>query len=109
MTLTILRYNNRKLYIPQNVNIALKGIVKLGRYVTLPEIRKLISENKDIIIKVTNSKGINITKNTLYNCLLPSLFTLGDLYNLVREQAQCQSVLNSYESETAFYRNGIEL
>ena len=109
MTLTILRYNNRKLYIPSAINNALKGIVKIGRYTTLSEIRKLISNNKELNIKVQNNKGIDITKTVLYNCLKSDLFTLMDLYSLVREQALQQSVLNSYESETAFYRNGIEL
>ena len=109
MTLTIFRYKNRKLYIPRQINISLRDIIKTGRYTTLSEIGKLVSGNKELLIKVQNAEGVDITKDVLLNCLNSNLFTLRDLYNLVREQSLKQSVLSNPLLETTIYKSGTEL
>ncbi len=114
MRVNISYYPNRKMYARKDDNIALKGTpiekyLGFGRYVSGKELKYLISE-LNVKIKVRNKKtGEDITRRILLNLLDANLFTEKDLYSLVREQSQCRSVLNKYESERAFSRNGIEL
>lgn len=112
MTINIIKFDNRKLYVRAIDNTPLKGTVAekyLGRYINGTELKKLIADF-GIRIKVTHKKtNDDVTKEVLVQLLKADLFTLEDLYDLVQQQALRQSVLNKYESENAFYRNGIEL
>ena len=112
MKINIIKFENRKLYIRAIDNAGLRGTSVenyIGRYINLSELKPLISEF-DVTLKVICKKtGKDLTKETLLGILKADLFSERDLYSLVKKQSLCQSVLNKYVSENAFYRNGIEL
>ena len=110
MVLTLLKYDNRKLYIPKNQNtVAMTDTFGVG-YTTLACIRSFLGIYPKLILNVIHVRTRkDVTKDVLLSALRPDLFTLGDLHSLLREQAQGISVLNSLPSETKVCTNGAEL
>ena len=109
MALTILRYSNRKLYIPQAINKEYTDQIKVGRYITLAQLKAVIGNDTSLRIYVKNYNGMDITKTVLLNCLRPHLFSETDLYNLVRKQFLEQFVRGIAPLEIPSLQTGAEL